>query len=396
MKIAFIGQKGIPAKSGGVETRAENMAVRLALLGHDVTCYVRAHYTPETLSEYRGVHLIHTPGIKTKHLDAITHTLTATLHAIFFENFNVIHYHAMGPSFLSFLPRLLSPKILVIGTFNSRDYFHKKWNVFSRSFLRFCEWTVFHFPHKTFVISKTLFEHGMKTYPKSDPVLIRNGAEAHPVQSTDVLKELDLKPKKYILSVSRLVRHKGIHYLIKAFQSLKETTELPSNGYKLVIVGTHANTEDYLEYLKFMAKGDPDVLLVGERVGKELYELFTHAAVFVQPSEDEGLSLALLEALSYGLPCVVSDIPANREAIGDAGVSFKNKNIADLKRKLSAVINSETEMQRLSHLAYERAEKEYDWMIIVKRMAALYEALLESRMAKPHIKRWSILSLKGK
>jgi len=395
MKIAFIGQKGIPVQSGGVETRAENMAVRLALLGHDVTCYVRAHYTPETLHEYRGVRLIHTPGIKTKHLDAITYTLTATLHAIFFEAFDVIHYHSVGPGLLSLLPRIFSPKTIVIGTFNSRDYFHKKWNAFSRVFLRFCEWAVCHFPHKTIVISKTLLKYATEAYPKSDIVMIQNGAEAHLTKSADVLKELHLKPKKYILSVSRLVRHKGIHYLIKAFQSLRETTELPSNGFKLVIVGTHANTQEYVEYLKFMTNGDPDILLVGERFGKELHELFTHAAAFVQPSEDEGLSLALLEALSYGLPCVVSDIPANLEAIGDAGISFKNKNISDLKHKLSAVINSEAEMLRLSHLARERAEKEYDWMVIVKRVVELYEALIEQR-AEKQLKRWSILSLKGK
>lgn len=395
MKIAFIGQKGIPAHSGGVEKRAENIAARLTLLGHDVTCYVRSHYTDETLSEYRGVRLIHTPGIKTKHLDAMTHTLTATLHAIFFEDFDVIHYHAMGPSFLSFLPRLLAPKIVVIGMFNSRDYFHKKWGVFSRAFLHLCEWATCHFPHKTITISKTLFDYAAKTYPKSDIVLIQNGAEAHLMKSMDILKELDLKPKKFILSVSRLVRHKGIHYLIKAFQSLKETTELPGNGYKLVIVGTHADTEEYLDYLKFMAQGDPDILLVGERFGKELYELFTNATVFVQPSEDEGLSLALLEAMSYGLPCVVSDISANVEAIGDAGVSFENKNIPDLKRKLSAVINSEVEMANLSRLARERAEKEYDWMAITKRVSALYETLWENRMAKS-MRRWSDISLNEK
>lgn len=395
MKIAFIGQKGIPATSGGVEKRAENMAARLALLGHDVTCYVRAHYTPETLSEYRGVRLIHTRGIKTKHLDAITHTFTATLHAIFFEDFDVIHYHAVGPSVLSFLPRLLSPKVVVIGTFNSRDYFHKKWNMLSRMFLRFCEWAVCYFPHKTVVISKTLLEYAKEAYPTGDITLIQNGAEAHVTKSMDVLKSLDLKPKKYILSVSRLVRHKGIHYLIKAFESLKETTELPGNGYKLVIVGTHAETRDYVEYLRFMTKGNPDIILAGERFGAELHELFTHAAVFVQPSEDEGLSLALLEALSYGLPCVVSDIPANLEAIGDAGVSFENKNIPDLKRKLSTVINSQEKMAQLSVLARERAEKEYDWMVIAKRMADLYKTLLECKTAK-HIRSGSILSLKGK
>ncbi len=381
MKIAFIGQKGIPAKSGGVEKRAEHLSAELALLGHDVTCYVRSHYTDPAFREYRGVRLIHTRGVKTKHLDAITHTLTATLHAIFVERYDVIHYHALGPGLFSILPRIFSPKTVVIGTFNSRDYFHKKWNLFARSVLHVAERVVCFVPEKTITISKTLFDYAKKTYPKADLTLIPNGAEAYPTESVEFLKNIGVKPKRYILSVSRLVRHKGIHYLIRAFQQMKKTAELP-NGYTLVIVGTHAETEEYVDYLKLLARDDRDILFLGERFGRELQELFSHAAVFVQPSEDEGLSHALLEALSYGLPLIASDIPANIEGMGDAGISFENKSVVDLKRKLSSLVNQPEEMARLSLLAKKRAMRHFDWKAIAKEVEALYDSLLRKRYGK--------------
>lgn len=376
MKIAFIGQKGIPAHSGGVEKHVERIAVSMAEMGHDVTVYARPHYVKSTEKVFRGVSLVFTPSIRTKHLDAITHTFVSTLHALF-QDYEVIHFHSIGPSIFSILPRIFRPDMRVIATFHSRDYFHQKWNWFAKSCLHLAERITCTIPERTIVISKTLAEYAEATYRKAF-VMIPNGADVHVSAKTDTLKALGLKEGQYVLSVSRLVRHKGIHYLIKAFQALKETSELP-NGWKLVIVGAHAETKDYAEYLEFLAADDADILLVGERSGEDLAELYTHAGVFVQPSEDEGLSLALLEALGYGLPCVVSDIAANLEAIGDCGVSFVSKNIIDLKQKLSSLINRPDTMRVLGRLAQERAQSEYDWHTIAKRTLTAYEELIAEK-----------------
>ena len=154
---------------------------------------------------------------------------------------------------------------------------------------------------------------------------------------------------------------------------------MPGNEWELVIVGAHAETKDYAEYLEFLSADDADILLVGERSGEDLAQLYTHAGVFVQPSEDEGLSLALLEALGYGLPCVVSDISANLEAINDCGVSFASKNIIDLKQKLSSLINRPDTMRALGQAARERAQSEYDWRAIAKRTLSTYEDLIAEK-----------------
>lgn len=374
MKIAFIGQKGIPAISGGVEKHVEKLAVHLAAMGHEVTAYTRPAYTDPSLTEYQGVKLISLPSIRTKHLDAITHTLIATLHALF-RDYDVLHYHSIGPSTLAFLPRIFRPGMRVIGTFHTQDYFHKKWGWFARTCLRIAEYLTCAVPEKTIVISETLLEYARKTYKKNF-AFIPNGAEVTYEPDTAPLNQWGIRPKRYILAVSRLVEHKGIHYLIKAFRELERQNKIPNN-FKLVIVGTHAYTQEYEKYLKVLSEGTHNIIFTGELHGKDLATLFSHASLFVQPSEEEGLSLALLEAMAYGLLPIVSDIPANMEAIRNgSGISFESKNAGSLKRVLAYYVNRLEEAEAIGAIAKARAEQQYSWNAIAGKTLEVYEDAL--------------------
>ncbi|MBI2439417.1 MAG: glycosyltransferase family 4 protein [Candidatus Moranbacteria bacterium] len=373
MKIAFIGQKGIPALSGGVEKHVEKLSTRLASQGQEVYVYARNHYTDRTLREYQGVTLVHVPSLHTKHFDAMTHTLFATVHAIF-QDYDVIHYHSIGPSIFSFLPRILRPGVRVIATFHSRDYFHQKWNVFARLFLRLAERITCTLPEKTIVISETLKQYAEAKYRRTFS-FVPNGAETGHVSSTDALAQWGVRPGKYILSVSRLIKHKGIHYLIKAFNELEDTNRLPNN-FKLVIVGSPTHTEEYETFLKLLARGRSRIVFTGEQTGQALEELFSHAYLFVQPSEDEGLSLALLEAMGHGLMPIVSDIPANREAVANTGAVFQNRDINGLKKELAYFINRSEEVQALGKLAEDRVRQQYSWDAIARRTLEVYEEAL--------------------
>lgn len=373
MKIAFIGQKGIPAISGGVEKHVEKLSTRLAAKGHEVYAYVRPHYTDPQMKEHEGVKLVHIPSIRTKHLDAISHAFFSTMHALF-QDYDVIHYHSIGPSVLSIIPRVLRPGMRVVATFHSRDYFHKKWGVFARLCLRFAERATCSFPELTIAVSETLAAHAKRAYG-CEAVFIPNGAEVDRDADPALLRQWGLRPGRYILSVSRLVQHKGIHYLIKAFRELEDLSKLP-NSTKLVIVGTHAETPEYEQYLKVMAEGHPNIMFLGEQKGKNLAALFAHAGLFVQPSEDEGLSIALLEAMSYGLPSIVSDIPANAEVVrGDAGVMFASEDVEDLKRQLAYYANRPEEAAIIGRVGMERAEERYSWDAIALRTEETYQEL---------------------
>ena len=370
MKIAFIGQKGIPARSGGVEKHVEKLATRLAATGQEVSVYVRSHYTSPSLTAYKGVKLIHIPSIRTKHLDTISHTLFATLHMLF-QKYDVVHYHSIGPSVFSIVPRIFRPGMRVVATFHSRDYFHQKWNILARLCLRLAEKITCTIPEKTIVISETLRDYAQAKYQK-EFAFVPNGAEVDFEADTEELNQWGLRPKRYILCVSRLIAHKGVHYLIKAWKELEDTNKVPNN-FKLVIVGAPANSEEYAAFLQLLVRGRGNILLVGEQTGNVLEELYSHAYLFVQPSEDEGLSLALLEAMGHGLMPIVSDIPANREAIANTGTFFPSKDVDGLKQELAYFINRSDEVSALGKAAQERVRAHYSWDAIARRTLEVYE-----------------------
>jgi glycosyltransferase involved in cell wall biosynthesis len=371
MKIAFIGQKGIPALSGGVEKHVENVAVRMAEAGHEVFVYVRSHYTNPTLTAYKGVHLVHIPSINTKNLEAITHTLFSTMHALF-QTYDVIHYQSVGPSTLSFIPMFLTWNTKVVTTFHCQDSFHKKWSRFAKAYLRFGEYAACTFPDKTVVVSGALRDYAKEQYG-CDANFIPNGADVEKNVGDDLLAEFGLKKQQYILSVGRLVKHKGVHYLINAFKKLDDAGNMPV-GMKLVIVGKNAETPEYEESLKKISHEKNTILFLGERTGDTLKQLFAHASVFVQPSESEGMSIALLEAMGYGLPVVASDIEANTEVVVDTAIIFENKNEADLEKKLEFVLTHKDEAQALGKKAQARIAEHFSWDAIARKTVELYQS----------------------
>ncbi len=222
MKIAMIGQKGIPAIYGGIERHVEELSRELVDRGHDVLVYARKWYTPVNTKQYKGIKIIHTSSIKTKHLDAITNTLTASINAIG-QKPDVIHYHGVGPSLLAWIPKIFAPKVKVVVTTHCLDRYHQKWGWFARLALRLGEKTAAYFADETITVSKTLHSYYLNEY-KTNTNYIPNGIRK--VKSTAKndnasLRQFNLEPKKYVVMISRLVKHKGAHYLIEAWKFKK-------------------------------------------------------------------------------------------------------------------------------------------------------------------------------
>ncbi len=367
MKIFLIGQKGIPAKNGGVEKHVENLALRLAKKGHEVFAYARNNYQAEKLTNYQGVNIINLPSIGTKNLDAISHTFFACLDIIFRRKPDVVHFHSVGPSSLILLIKLFRPRLKVVFTFHCQDYRHQKWGRMARWYLKLGEKIGCHFSDKTITISKELKSYAKEVY-KIEAAYIPNGAEKVSETGDDKLSMFNLEKGKYLVSICRLVRHKGIHYLIKAYQEM-------ATEKKLVIVGDGAFTDEYVSELKKLASDNKNIIFTGNQSGQILSQLYANAYAFVQPSEYEGLSVALLEAMSYGLPCVISDIPANLEAAGGNALVFKNKDSEDLKNKLTELISNPGLASELGRKIRERANTEYNWETIVDNTEKLYNEL---------------------
>lgn len=385
MRIAMIGQKGMPAIWGGVERHVEELATRLTRQGHEVTVYCRGWYSPpprqiggasRKLPKNQGVILRFVPSIRTKHLDAITHTFFATLDALF-HDFDIIHYHGVGPALLSWIPRLFKPRAKVVVTFHCPDRFHGKWGPLAKLILHLGEWCSCHFPHQTIVVSQTLKEYVEKKYA-CQAIYIPNGVKKTSTAQGKSLEKFSLEKNKYLLSVSRLVSHKATHCLIEAFRRLKKSQPHLAKNLKLAIVGEGSFTDDYVNYLHQMAAGSAEVVFTGWQSGENLADLFAQALLFIHPSQSEGLPLSVLEAMSYGRPVMASDIPEHQEIITDSRFLFRQGQIADLEKKIIWALKNPEILKVAGIQNRQLVEKEYNWDEIAELTEGIYQQLVLS------------------
>ncbi|MFH0779019.1 MAG: glycosyltransferase family 4 protein [Candidatus Eisenbacteria bacterium] len=362
MKIAMIGQKGIPATYGGIERHVEEVGTRLAARGHEVSVYCRYYYT-RLKDRYKGVRLIKLPSIRTKHLDTPSHCALSTLDALF-RKYDVVHFHALGPSLFSFLPRFEGAKTVV--SVHGLDWQREKWGRVASWILRQCEYPSVRFPSKTVVVSRTL-QHYFREKYGVETVVIPNGTNIPTARPFSKLKKLGLEPRKYILFVGRLVPEKGCHFLVEAYKGLE-------TDVKLVIAGGSSFSSEYVESLKRHAS--EQILLLDYVYGDALDELWSNSLLVVQPSTLEGLSISLLEALSHGKCVLVSDIPENLEVVEDCAVSFRNRDTEDLRRKLEMLIGSPDLMSAYEEKAKRHILRRFTWDGVTCSLEQLYLDLI--------------------
>lgn len=365
MKIAFIGQKGIPAKTGGVERYVERLATNLAASGQEVLVYSRFNDSSDRTHDFQGIKIINLPAWRGKNLEAISHTFLACLDVLH-RDVDVIHFQSIGPASLMWLVKLFKPRVPIVFTFHCQDYYHQKWGFFARLYLRFGEKVGCSLADKIITISKELTEYVIREH-RCDPIYIPNGANLSPKIPAQEITQWNLADKNYIAYIGRLVRHKGVHYLIDAYQQLK-------TDKKLVIVGEGAYTDDYVRELHAVAAGNPDIIFTGNQSGRALAELYSNAYLFVQPSESEGLSIALLESMGYKTACLASDIAANLEALGQTGFTFINTNVNDLRDKLRFILDNPEKAEIKAAEAYERVKKEFNWEDIARKVLEVYKS----------------------
>ena len=367
----MIGQKGIPAKAGGIERHVEELSAELANRGHEVLVYCRSWYA-WPVKDHRGVRCIKTPSIATKHLDAITHTFTSIISAVR-ERVDVIHIHGVGPALLAWLPKLLRPRTHVIVTFHCIDRHHQKWNWFARWMLSIGERIACFSPDATIAVSKTLETYCRLSYGVNTKY-IPNGTQV-PMDDADrtLIEPFHLEPQKYLMFCARLVKHKGAHVLIDAWKNVKALRPDLANDFKIAIVGGSAFTDAYVKELGEMAKDEPSVVLTGTQIGETLHSLFANSYAIVHPSESEGLPIAVLEAMSYGKCVLSSDIPENMELTKDHGVTFNVGNVDDLTKHIIMLLEAPEHAFAVGQEARTHIAKNYDWKDIAETTEYLYE-----------------------
>ena len=369
LNIAMLGHKRIPSREGGIEIVVEELSTRMVKLGHRVTCFNRkghhvsgSEFDGNQLSEYKGVKLKPVWTLDKKGLAAMTSSLSAAIKTAF-GKYDVVHFHAEGPCAMLWIPKLFGKRC--IATIHGIDWQRAKWGGFSSKYIKFVEKVAAKYADEIIVLSKGVQRYFKDTYSRKT-VFIPNGVNRPVIREPQLIKDkFGLDKDSYILFLGRLVPEKGISYLIEAFNQI-ETDK------KLVIAGGSSDTDEFLRELKKIAKDDERILFTGFVQGQLLEELYSNAYVYALPSDLEGMPLSLLEAMSYGNCCVVSDIAECAEVVEDKAIVFQKSNVEQLREKLQDLCNHPEYVKLYKDSASFFICQKYNWDDVVDRTVAVY------------------------
>jgi glycosyltransferase involved in cell wall biosynthesis len=358
LRIAFIGGRGVISKYSGIESYYEEVGKQLVEQGHEVTVYCRNYFTPD-LREHNGMRLVRLPTIRSKHLETVIHTFLSTLHALT-RRYDVVHYHALGPALFSFIPRMAGTKTAV--TVQGLDWQRKKWGRLASAVLRLGESASARLPNATMVVSRTLQQH-YRDLHGIETRYVPNGGVLRERREANKILEWGLEPGRYLLFLGRLSPEKGCHVLVEAVERLDEDVTL-------VMAGAGSYCDNYSRELRTHAS--QRIRILDWVSGETLDELLTNAMIFVLPSEMEGLSLALLDAMGAGLCVLTSDIPENRELVDGVGFTFVRGSVADLADRLRFLMANAAVRGAAGKLARRRIEEQYQWSKIAEDINRAY------------------------
>lgn len=362
LKIAFIGGRGVVGTYSGIETYYEELGSRLAARGHRVTAYCRSYFTPR-LDSYRGIRVRRLPALRTKHLETASHSALATLDALV-RGYDVVQYHAIGSSPLSLLPRLTGAATVV--SVRGLDWQRAKWGRFARAVLRAGEWASARCPTATVVVSATLQRHYVAEHGR-EPHLIPNAVVLGERRPAERIRRWGLERDSFLLYAGRISPEKGIHTLLEALRPLPREK-------KLVLAGGSSYSDAYIDEVRRAAW--PEVVFLGSVGREEMWELHGNCWAFVLPSVMEGLSISLLEAVSFGSCVVTTAIPENLEVVGDAALTFRPGDVEGLRAVLARVLGDPAVVAEHRRLAAEHARSQPGWDEVAERTEALYLSLL--------------------
>ena len=368
LAIAMFGQKRL-SREGGVEIVVKELCTRMAQNGCDVTCYNRAgHHVSgaeydDVTMEYEGVRQKKVPTINRRGLAAVSSSFFAALYSAF-GKYDVVHIHAEGPAFFCWLPKLFGKRVVV--TIHGIDWQREKWQSgLGSKFIHQGEKNAAKYADEVIVLSKGVQDYFKETYGR-ETHFIPNGVNRPQIREASLITDkFGLKKDSYILFLGRLVPEKGIRYLIEAFKNVK-------TDKKLVIAGGSSDTDSFMKELKELAKGDNRILFTGFVQGAMLDELYSNAYIYTLPSDLEGMPLSLLEAMSYGNACLVSDIPECTEVVEDKAIIFRKSNIKDLTEKLQDACDDIRKVGKLKEQAADFICDKYNWDEVVDKTLALY------------------------
>ena len=371
----MIGHKVVPSRRGGIENVLTTLCPLLVDMGDDVTCYNRStdHVENEYVGtvkdkKYRGVTLRDAWTVNARGVSAMIASFTAAIAAAF-GKYDIIHFHAEGPCAAMWIPKMFGKRC--VATVHGLDWQREKWGKgFASKYIKFGERVMVKCADEIIVLSESAREYFKNTYNR-ETVLIYNGIEQPEKKDAEKITELyGLSKDEYICMVSRLTAEKGVHYLIDAYNNIK-------TDKKLVIAGDTSDTDDYVAMIKQKAENNPNIMFTGFISGDVLKEIYSNAYIVALPSDIEGMSLSLLEALAYGNAVLCSDIPENTLVTEDKAMHFEKSNADDLAAKLQMMCEDETIVHTLRDGVDTFILQKYNWSDVAQATHGLYQKVMK-------------------
>lgn len=369
--IAFVGQRGVPPNSGGVERYVDEIVRRLP--ADEVTSYTycRRHYVdPVTLPYTRQLFV---PSLETAGLEAFSHSFLSALDCLR-HDFDLVHFQALGPSLFAGIPKLRGARIVT--TVHGLDWDRAKWGWGARTALKGGDAMMGRCADAIISVSKNLQRYYQEKYRTEVHHIPIGFSEPCLLPMNKVHQQFGLEPGKYLLFLNRIVPEKGAHYVIEAFKQIRR------DDFKLVIAGGADKGDPYLRRIKAQAADDPRILFTGYVARDELHELYSNAYLFVLPSELEGMPAVLLEAMSHRCPVLVSDIPENLDVIvrdeETYGFVHKDRDVEDLRKQLEALLEDPERISRMASSSCRFVHCEYSWDRSVKMTYDVYKQVLNN------------------
>ena len=363
MKIAVMGIRGIPSNYGGFETFAEELAPRLVKMGHEVTVYGRSNNIEYREKYYKGVRIIVLPTISHKYLDTVVHTFVTVIYSIF-KKYDVVLLCNSVNSLFSLMLRLTGKKVAL--NVDGLEWKRQKWNTLGKWVYKASEYLSTIFPNKVVTDARDVEKYYLEKFNK-ESTFIPYGAPTEKAQTKDVLEKYNLKPREYVLYVSRLEPENNAHLVVKAFEGVK--TDL-----KLVIVGDAPYNTEYIQKLK--ETKDSRIIFTGYVFGAGYREFQSNAYFYIQATEVGGTHPALLEGMGYGNCILANDVPEHKEVVGEAGFYFEKSNYVDLQKQCQYLLDNPEIVADAREKASKRVKEKYDWDVV----STSYEKLFKEMM----------------
>ncbi len=365
MKIAFLGNRGIPANFGGSDTVFEHLGQRLVKKGHYIVVYCRKHFSNTDDEFYKGMERVILPSINRLNFDTLTHSFLSTLHVLFNDKVEILNYHGIGNSLL--LPLLIFSRKKSVVVVDGPDWKRPKWSLIAKIALRLSVYFALLLADE--IISDNIPMHNWfkKKYNKNTS-LIFYGTDFNKVPPGEHLAKWRLKGNDYILFVAMMVPDKGPDIVLEAYSRIK-------TDKKLLMVGDTHYHKEFFTSLKTKYSGNPNIIFTGFQYGNSYKEFMSNAHIYVHPFRSDGTSPSLIQAMAYRNCILANDLAETKAALRDAGIMFSKNSSLSLAEKLQFLLSNPQLIEYYRNKSLEAARKFYDWENITDQYEVVFAGL---------------------